>query len=116
MTLSNASCWQIFGPNEDEPLDVEGAWAAMEEMTKHVNDYGANHGQAKKSIEEVAMGFVRVANEAMSRPIRSLTQMKVGCGGLKIEYAKTSQGGNCMFCSLVDLLVTLVGMKAVLSP
>lgn len=28
------------------------------------------------SIEEVAMGFVRVANEAMCRPIRALTQAK----------------------------------------
>lgn len=27
------------------------------------------------SIEEVAMGFVRVANETMCRPIRALTQV-----------------------------------------
>lgn len=28
------------------------------------------------TVEEVAMGFVRVANEAMCRPIRALTQAK----------------------------------------
>lgn len=28
------------------------------------------------TIEEVAMGFVRVANESMCRPIRALTQVK----------------------------------------
>lgn len=28
------------------------------------------------SIEEVAIGFVKVANEAMCRPIRALTQAK----------------------------------------
>ena len=27
------------------------------------------------SIEEVAMGFVKVANETMCRPIRALTQV-----------------------------------------
>lgn len=28
------------------------------------------------SLEEIAMGFIRVANEAMCRPIRALTQAK----------------------------------------
>lgn len=28
------------------------------------------------SIEETAMGFIRIANEAMCRPIRALTQAK----------------------------------------
>lgn len=28
------------------------------------------------SLEEVAVGFVKVANEAMCRPIRALTQAK----------------------------------------
>lgn len=35
---------------------------------------------------QVAMGFLRVANETMCRPIRALTQMKVGgawVGGLE---------------------------------
>ena len=27
------------------------------------------------AVEEVAMGFIRVANEAMCRPIRALTQV-----------------------------------------
>jgi 5-oxoprolinase (ATP-hydrolysing) len=28
------------------------------------------------SIEEIALGFVNVANESMSRPIRALTEVK----------------------------------------
>jgi len=28
------------------------------------------------TVEEVAMGFVQVANEAMCRPIRALTQVE----------------------------------------
>lgn len=59
----------IFGPNEDEPLDVEGARAAFAELTKLPEAAG-------RSIEELAFGFLQVANEAMCRPIRNLTQMK----------------------------------------
>lgn len=29
------------------------------------------------TVEEVAMGFIRVANESMCRPIRALTQVNV---------------------------------------
>lgn len=32
--------------------------------------------QTPLSIEEIAMGFIRVANEAMCRPIRALTQSR----------------------------------------
>lgn len=67
---------KIFGPGENEPLDYDGAQMIMHKVTEEVNVYGASKGQAKKSIDEVAMGFVRVANEAMCRPIRALTQMK----------------------------------------
>lgn len=38
----------------------------------------AKHPPSSKSgmsMEEVAMGFIRVANEAMCRPIRALTQV-----------------------------------------
>jgi len=59
----------IFGPDEDEPLDVEGARAAFAELTKLPEAAG-------RSVEELAYGFLQVANEAMCRPIRNLTQMK----------------------------------------
>jgi 5-oxoprolinase (ATP-hydrolysing) len=51
--------------------------AALEAVTAEVNAHGEAAGQAAKSVDEVAMGFVRVANETMCRPIRALTQMKV---------------------------------------
>ena len=52
--------------------------AAMEAVAGEVNAQAAAAGQPAKSVDEVAMGFVRVANETMCRPIRALTQMKVG--------------------------------------
>ncbi|KAG7379521.1 hypothetical protein PHYPSEUDO_008498 [Phytophthora pseudosyringae] len=66
---------KIFGPNEDEPLDVVGSKNAFEELTKEINASAGKNG-AKYTMEEVASGFLRVANEAMCRPIRNLTQNK----------------------------------------
>eukprot|EP00804_Cyclotella_cryptica_P010638 CCRYP_005455-RA/>CCRYP_005455-RA protein AED:0.11 eAED:0.12 QI:0/0/0/1/0.66/0.57/7/0/945 len=60
----------IFGPNEDGPLDLEGAKAAFRALAD------ANPETKGKSIEELAYGFIQVANEAMCRPIRNLTQMR----------------------------------------
>ena len=33
--------------------------------------------QSAMTVEEIAMGFIRVANEAMCRPIRALTQVTI---------------------------------------
>lgn len=49
----------------------------MEEVAKEVNKHAKSAKQPEKSVDEVAMGFIRVANETMCRPIRALTQMRV---------------------------------------
>ncbi|CAN0130118.1 unnamed protein product, partial [Discosporangium mesarthrocarpum] len=69
----------IFGPGEDEPLDEEAPRMAFEKMSKRVNAMAASAntgGAPPKTADEVAYGFIRVANEAMCRPIRNLTTMK----------------------------------------
>ncbi|KAI9986820.1 hypothetical protein PInf_025781 [Phytophthora infestans] len=66
---------KIFGPSEDEPLDVAGSKKAFEELTNEINASSGANG-AQYTLEEVASGFLRVANEAMCRPIRNLTQNK----------------------------------------
>ena len=63
---------KIFGPKEDLPLDREASLKEFEKVTAEVN---RSTGTAK-SAEEVAFGFITVANEAMCRPIRSLTEAK----------------------------------------
>ena len=60
----------IFGPNEDEPLDLEGARTVFQELID------TNVEAKGRTVEELAYGFVQVANEAMCRPIRNLTQMR----------------------------------------
>ncbi|KAJ1704338.1 hypothetical protein LUZ63_004117 [Rhynchospora breviuscula] len=68
----------IFGPNEDQPLDYNATKAAFEILAGEINSYRRTNNPSTKdmSIEEIALGFVEVANEAMCRPIRQLTEMK----------------------------------------
>ena len=61
----------IFGPNENEPLDVEGSRKAFAQLMQDHKDMDKS-----KTLEELAYGYLQVANEAMCRPIRNLTQMK----------------------------------------
>ena len=70
---------KIFGETEDQPLDYEATKLAFEELTKQVNEFELKRnpeGAILKTTEEVAYGFIQVANEAMSRPIRSITVSK----------------------------------------
>ena len=64
---------KIFGPTENEPLDKNGTIKAFDDLTDEINRFDSSK---QLSREEVAMGFIAVANEAMCRPIRALTQGK----------------------------------------
>lgn len=41
-----------------------------------VNDFQQVIGKPTMSDEQIAYGFIKVANEAMCRPIRALTQVR----------------------------------------
>ena len=68
----------IFGPNEDQPLDVKATREEFEKLAKQINSYRKSQDPSAKDmmVEEIALGFVNVANETMCRPIRQLTEMK----------------------------------------
>ncbi|KAF5842896.1 Hydantoinase/oxoprolinase N-terminal region-domain-containing protein [Dunaliella salina] len=66
---------------QDQPLDVAAAATALAALQEQVNKHGTANASADnpyttKSVDEVASGFITVANEAMCRPIRALTQMR----------------------------------------
>ncbi|GAB1602003.1 5-oxoprolinase-like [Argonauta hians] len=65
---------RIFGKTKDQPLDKDATLSAFQRLTTEVNQFSSD--SEPMSVEEVAMGFIRVANEAMCRPIRALTQSK----------------------------------------
>ncbi|KAH8170577.1 hydantoinase b/oxoprolinase domain-containing protein [Sarocladium implicatum] len=63
---------KIFGENEDQGLDPEASRKVLEELKEQVNrETGKN-----LTVDEVAYGFLTVANETMTRPIRSITEAK----------------------------------------
>ncbi|XP_028802698.1 5-oxoprolinase [Neltuma alba] len=68
----------IFGPNEDQPLNVKSTREEFEKLAAQINAYQKNQDPSAKymTVEETALGFVNVANETMCRPIRQLTEMK----------------------------------------
>ncbi|KAL1620899.1 hypothetical protein SLS54_005829 [Diplodia seriata] len=63
---------KIFGKDENEPLDLDVVKAKFAALTQRINAEG---GQSL-TPEEVAYGFLDVANESMCRPIRALTEAK----------------------------------------
>ena len=68
---------RIFGSTEDQPLDVEASRGALAEILERVNAAAGLRGRVPiASVDELALGFVDVAVEAMCRPIRALTQAK----------------------------------------
>lgn len=68
---------KIFGKNEDEGLDVEASRKVIEELTDAVNaDLMKDGKKEKMTLDEVAYGFIKIANESMTRPIRSITEAR----------------------------------------
>ncbi|EXJ91984.1 5-oxoprolinase (ATP-hydrolysing) [Capronia epimyces CBS 606.96] len=63
---------QIFGPHENEGLDVEITRQKFHALASQINQ---ESGQTK-TPEEIALGFLEVANESMAKPIRALTQAR----------------------------------------
>ena len=63
---------KIFGKNEDEGLDPNASKKLFEELTQEINSSTGKD----MSADEVAYGFIKIANETMTRPIRSLTEAK----------------------------------------
>lgn len=61
----------IFGKNQDLPLDYDITKKKFDKLTAEINKEGFNY-----TSEEIASGFLKVAVEAMARPIRNLTEAK----------------------------------------
>ncbi|KAF2088557.1 hypothetical protein K490DRAFT_39625 [Saccharata proteae CBS 121410] len=68
---------KIFGKNEDEGLDAAASEKLFTELTEQINKEVAGGNKEKEmSLDEVAYGFIKIANETMTRPIRSLTEAR----------------------------------------
>jgi 5-oxoprolinase (ATP-hydrolysing) len=96
---------KIFGPNEDQGLDYEASKKVLQELADQINkETGKN-----MDIDEVAYGFLTVANEAMTRPIRSITEAK-GHDSSKHRLATFGGAGGQHAVAIADSL----GIKQIL--
>lgn len=90
---------KIFGKNEDQGLDLEASQKVLQELTDQVNQ----QADKKMSIDEVAYGFLTVANESMTRPIRSITEAK-GHDSSKHRLATFGGAGGQHAVAIADAL------------
>ncbi|KAK0515252.1 hypothetical protein JMJ35_002631 [Cladonia borealis] len=68
---------KIFGKTEDQGLDEKASEKLFQALTDEINQEIAKDNEDKKMTpDEVAYGFIKIANETMTRPIRSLTEAK----------------------------------------
>eukprot|EP00877_Chromochloris_zofingiensis_P014753 jgi/Chrzof1/9531/Cz04g06210.t1 len=99
---------KMFGPQENEPLDTAGTLSAFQALTATINEHEAQHDKPNKTLDEVAMGFLAVANETMCRPIRALTQMKGFDAAAHVLSCFGGAGGQHA-CAIA----TALGMKTI---
>lgn len=95
----------IFGPNADQPLDTIIISQKFKDITV---DFNAQTGQ-NLSPEDVALGFLNIANETMSRPIRNATEAR-GFAPEKHNLVSFGGAGGQHACSIADKL----GIKRIL--
>jgi 5-oxoprolinase (ATP-hydrolysing) len=76
----------IFGPGADQPLDPEIVAKKFAELNSEVNE----QSNTSYTPEEVALGFIKIANESMSRPIRNATEAR---GFATFDHNLVSFGG-----------------------
>ncbi|SCU86070.1 LAMI_0D00276g1_1 [Lachancea mirantina] len=109
---------RIFGPNEDESLDLEVTREKFQSLSESINnDLGTSF-----TVDEIAHGFLKVANESMARPIRSLTEAKGhvtadhqlvtfgGAGGQHAVAVAESLGINTVIAHRYSSILSAYGM------
>ncbi|EHY60075.1 hypothetical protein HRR83_006434 [Exophiala dermatitidis] len=97
--LDMSSFPAIFGPDSNQPLDYEIVARKFEDITKDFN------AQTSKNLtpEEVALGFLDVANETMSRPIRNATEAR-GYAPENHNLVSFGGAGGQHACAIADKL------------
>jgi 5-oxoprolinase (ATP-hydrolysing) len=93
----------IFGPNEDQPLDSDIAAEKFSELTAQINKEQLDRGGSQYTPEEVALGFLKVADESMARPVRQLTEAR-GHDTSAHHLACFGGAGGQHACSVADVL------------
>ncbi len=67
---------KIFGEDERQPLDLDATRQAFAVLTEEVNRWLIEQERPSMTAEQVAAGFLDVANEQMARPVRAVSVQK----------------------------------------
>lgn len=86
-------------------LDIEASKQAFDELAKEIKSQVKND----MSLDEIAWGFIKVANETMSRPIRALTEAR-GYAAQKHILSAFGGAAGQHACSIAKTL----GIKTIL--
>ncbi|KAF2164374.1 hypothetical protein M409DRAFT_25252 [Zasmidium cellare ATCC 36951] len=89
----------IFGVNADQPLDVDIVKKKFDALAK---DFHKQTGQSM-AAQDLALGFLDVANEAMSRPIRNITEAR-GYAPESHNLVSFGGAGGQHACAIADKL------------
>ncbi|EAT87939.2 hypothetical protein SNOG_04179 [Parastagonospora nodorum SN15] len=89
----------IFGENADQSLDIEATKRKFHDLAA---DVAAQTGQ-ELNPEQIALGFLDVANETMSRPIRNATEAR-GFSPDKHNLVSFGGAGGQHACAIADKL------------
>ena len=74
---------RCFGPNENEPIDPSASFKAFDELNKRIAKETGSEMNLDDMVRSLVgnadheiYGFVKIANETMARPIRTLTEAR----------------------------------------
>lgn len=94
---------KVFGPKENESLNRDIVVAKFSELTSNINKERTAAGLTAFSSEEVALGFLKVANEGMAGPIRALTEAR-GYDAADHHLACFGGAGGQHACAVAEVL------------
>ncbi|CAI4216610.1 unnamed protein product [Parascedosporium putredinis] len=94
---------KVFGPNEDEALGVDITREKFTALTAEINKSRLESGLSEIKPEEVAMGFLNVANEKMASSIRGLTESR-GYSTEDHHLASFGGAGGQHACAVASVL------------
>ena len=91
---------KVFGKSENEALDPQATAAAFETLAETIKKETGWEGD----LDELVYGFVKVANEAMCRPVRTLTE------GRGFDLSKHMYVASSLPCFLTSPSTTDLGV------
>ncbi len=90
----------VFGPNSDQPLDVDAARAKFGEMASQIAE---ETGEPPRPVEELATGFLRIAVENMANAIKKISVQR-GYDVTKYTMNCFGGAGGQHACLVADVL------------